>query len=361
MNSEVVKYLISPVKKSQLRITKQRKSNNRIVSGLLVSEDESESFQVIAGIPLLLPLGYPSEWAHPLYEILLGDEAIGIVTRFFEDDPKNLTTNLSNYIKYKLGRDGIVEAFEKHGKIPLEQRYKSLITIPENEKSTFTPSISKSDFTRGLYHAKAMTARASLERNKHKIANVDLLEYANKIADTNPKVLLELGCGACFGTQLVVEHYRIFERLFTIDVDFVCTKVADGLFTYRGEIHKIDPIVGSFWFLPFRDDSINAVFTRGGLNESREIDRVLQEVSRVLKPGGRFVCLERDEPNLPLPLFDDLGFSIDDKRFMASIARIYAGADKFCEMMISNDMKVVSVDKRKHLTGYDRILFVFEK
>lgn len=361
MNSEAVKYLISPIKKSQLRITKQRRSNNRIVSGILVSEDESESFRVTAGIPLLLPLGYPSEWAHPLYEILLGDEAIDIVTRFFRDDPENLITNLSTYIKDKLGREGIVEAFEKHGKISLEQRYKSLITIPENEKSIFTPSISKSDFTRGLNHAKLRTAKASLERMKPKIANVDLAEYTRKIADTNPKILLELGCGACFGTQLAVEYYRTFERLFTIDVDFVCTKVADGLFTYQGEIHKIDPIVGSFWFLPFRDDSIDAVFTRGGLNETREIDQVLQEVSRVLKPGGWFVCLERDEPNLPLPLFDDLGFSIDDKRFMASIARIYAGVDKFCEMIISNGMKVVSVDKRKHLTGYDRMLFVFEK
>lgn len=290
MNLEAIQYLVSPVKKSQLRLTKQRRSNNRIVSGFLVSEDESESFRVTAGIPLLLPMDYPSEWAHPLYEILLGDEAISVVTRFYNNDPENLMTNLSNYIRDRLGRNGIVEAFKKYGKMPIEQRYDSLIAIPENEKSTFAHNISKSDYFRGLYHARAAAAKAKLERNKHKLTDTDLVEYAKKIAETNPKILLELGCGACFGTQLVVENYRTFERFFTMDIDFVCTKVAEGLFTYQGEIHRIDPIVGSFWFLPFRDDSIDTVFTRGGLNESREIDRVLQEASRVLRPGGA-VCM----------------------------------------------------------------------
>jgi ubiquinone/menaquinone biosynthesis C-methylase UbiE len=81
----------------------------------------------------------------------------------------------------------------------------------------------------------------------------------------------------------VVDHYRSFERLFTIDIDFVCTKVAEGLYIYQGESHRIDPIVSSFWFLPFRGGSIDSVFTRGGLQESREVARVLQEVYRVLK------------------------------------------------------------------------------
>lgn len=361
MNSEAIPHLVSPVKKSPLHLVKPRKSKDRIVSGFLVNADETESFRVTAGIPLLLPFDYPSEWIHPVHEVLLGDEASKITSRFAEGGPEKFTVNLSSYIQKKLGRRGIIKAFEEYGNISVQQRYESFICILEEEKSVATLAISKRDFAKGLNHVRSRTAKARLERMRPNIGASHLSEYAGSIADTNPKILIELGCGSCFGTQAVVERFQSFERLFPIDIDFVCTKVAEGLYMYQGESHRIDPLVGSFWFLPFRNSSIDCVFTRNALRESREIVRVIQEVSRVLKLGGRFVCLEGSEPSLVLPLFDDLEFSISERRHLASTARLYAGVDNLCEMALSNGLKVISKKEIFPSKGVEKVLCVFEK
>jgi uncharacterized protein YbaR (Trm112 family) len=159
MNREAAPYLVSPIKKSPLQLVKQRKSKDRIVSGFLVSADKTESFRVTAGIPLLLPLNYPSEWAHPVYEVLLGNEAFNIVNRFWEaarkkGGPKKYEMDLSSYIEEKSGRHGVIKAFGEYGNLPVQQRYEFFICIPEAERSM-------------------------------------VLEYAKSVADMKPKIMLE--------------------------------------------------------------------------------------------------------------------------------------------------------------------------
>ncbi|KPJ95905.1 MAG: hypothetical protein AMJ55_02900 [Gammaproteobacteria bacterium SG8_15] len=48
--------------------------------------------------------------------------------------------------------------------------------------------------------------------------------------------------------------------------------------------------------LPFTDNSLDAAVCAFGIRNVTYVDRALQEIFRVLKPGGRFVCLEVSRP-----------------------------------------------------------------
>jgi len=64
-------------------------------------------------------------------------------------------------------------------------------------------------------------------------------------------------------------------------------------------------VVGDAARLPFANGSFDAVSCSHAMCElSPEVrDRALQEVSRVLRPGGRFVMMEHCEPSRPLVRF----------------------------------------------------------
>lgn len=52
--------------------------------------------------------------------------------------------------------------------------------------------------------------------------------------------------------------------------------------------------------LPFADDSFDAYTIAFGIRNVPRIDAALAEAYRVLKPGGRFLCLEFSEVDMPL-------------------------------------------------------------
>jgi demethylmenaquinone methyltransferase/2-methoxy-6-polyprenyl-1,4-benzoquinol methylase len=72
----------------------------------------------------------------------------------------------------------------------------------------------------------------------------------------------------------------------------------------RGIGDDVEWLVGDAEDLPVADASVDAVTTAFCIRNVTRIDRVLDEARRVLKPGGRFLCLEFSR--LVLPVFDRL-------------------------------------------------------
>jgi 2-methoxy-6-polyprenyl-1,4-benzoquinol methylase len=60
---------------------------------------------------------------------------------------------------------------------------------------------------------------------------------------------------------------------------------------------KIDWLQGDAEELPLDDASFTAYTIAFGIRNVTHIDRVLAEAYRVLKPGGRFMCLEFSQLN----------------------------------------------------------------
>ena len=74
----------------------------------------------------------------------------------------------------------------------------------------------------------------------------------------------------------------------------------------RGILQGINCVEGNAEALPFPDRSADLACIAFGLRNVTHIDRALREAARILKPGGRFFCLEFSPGVTPLlkPLVD---------------------------------------------------------
>lgn len=68
----------------------------------------------------------------------------------------------------------------------------------------------------------------------------------------------------------------------------------------KGWLNTFNWTTGNAESLPFPDNSFDVYTIAFGLRNVTHIDTALKEVTRVLKPGGRFFCLEFSHVNEPL-------------------------------------------------------------
>src|SRR5437773_7016122 len=79
-----------------------------------------------------------------------------------------------------------------------------------------------------------------------------------------------------------------------------------------GILWGIEWLAGDAEALPFADRSFDLYTTAFGLRNVTRLDRALAEARRVLKPGGRFLCLEFTPSVAPAlqPLYDFYSFQV---------------------------------------------------
>jgi demethylmenaquinone methyltransferase/2-methoxy-6-polyprenyl-1,4-benzoquinol methylase len=89
-----------------------------------------------------------------------------------------------------------------------------------------------------------------------------------------------------------------------------------------GVLAGIEWLCGDAEALPFADRSFDLYTIAFGLRNVTRIDRALAEARRVLRPGGRFLCLEFTPAVAPLlqPLYDIYSF-----QFLPLLGRIVTG------------------------------------
>jgi demethylmenaquinone methyltransferase/2-methoxy-6-polyprenyl-1,4-benzoquinol methylase len=93
-------------------------------------------------------------------------------------------------------------------------------------------------------------------------------------------------------------------------VDYNAEMIAAG--RARGLEPEIDWAVGDAQRLPLPDACANAYVISFGIRNVTDIPAALREARRVLKPGGRFLCLEFSRPPAPAlaRLYDAYSFKV---------------------------------------------------
>lgn len=137
----------------------------------------------------------------------------------------------------------------------------------------------------GIYRSESEPIREASRRTVEQMASkVSNQEASALVSDTR---VIDIGAGyggaarylaGTFGAPVValnlseVENERNRELIRSQNLD-----------------HLIGVVDGSFEDMPYPDDSFDLVWSQDALLHSGARERVLQEVDRVLKPGGRFV------------------------------------------------------------------------
>jgi demethylmenaquinone methyltransferase/2-methoxy-6-polyprenyl-1,4-benzoquinol methylase len=101
-------------------------------------------------------------------------------------------------------------------------------------------------------------------------------------------------------------------RVTVCDINEAMLRVGRDRAIDRGVLWNIEWLVGDAEALPVADRSVDAYTIAFGLRNVTHIERALAEARRVLKPGGRFLCLEFSRVAVPLlgELYDRYSFSV---------------------------------------------------
>jgi len=174
------------------------------------------------------------------------------------------------------------------------------------------------------------------------------------------RTLLDVGGG----TGDIAWRYR--ERdggpVIALDVnEAMLTRGRDRLID-RGMVKDIEWIVGDAENLPLADRSVDVVATAFCLRNVTDVPRAVAEAKRVLKPGGRFLCLEFSRVLVPVldRVYDAYSFKVlpllgelvandrDAYRYLAESIRRFPDQDAFAAILASAGLEQVKV---RNLSG----------
>ena len=91
-------------------------------------------------------------------------------------------------------------------------------------------------------------------------------------------------------TRILAWAHRQGARVFGVDISAPIVRLARAAFdTAGGSSCPLQSAVGDVRDLPFGDDSFDAIYSMGTIEHFDETVRAVEEMARVLKPGGRAI------------------------------------------------------------------------
>ena len=120
----------------------------------------------------------------------------------------------------------------------------------------------------------------------HRIWKRNLMSWMNPSKD---KILVDVACGTGDLGKLFLNLTDENCKIYCVDPNSgMISKGKEKLKTYK----NIDWLIAPAEKLPIKDSSCDYYTISFGLRNTKNLHKTLAEAHRVLKPGGRFLCLE---------------------------------------------------------------------
>ena len=120
----------------------------------------------------------------------------------------------------------------------------------------------------------------------HRIWKRDLMSWMNPSKD---KTLIDVACGTGDLGKLFLDLTNKNGKIFCVDPNK--GMVGEGKIKLNN-YKNISWVIAPAEKLPIKDSSCDYYTISFGLRNTRDLDKALSEAYRVLKPGGRYLCLE---------------------------------------------------------------------
>ncbi len=114
------------------------------------------------------------------------------------------------------------------------------------------------------------------------------------VAETNPASILDIATGT--GDLAIQMTGTGAEKIVGLDLSEGMLKVGRKKIAKKKLEAKIEMIQGDSENLPFEDNSFDAITVAFGVRNFENLEKGLEEIKRVLSPGGIFVVLETSVP-----------------------------------------------------------------
>ncbi|MFD2166760.1 malonyl-ACP O-methyltransferase BioC [Thalassotalea euphylliae] len=101
------------------------------------------------------------------------------------------------------------------------------------------------------------------------------------LPNKNDLTVIDLGCGTGFFSEILASRYQS-----VIGVD-ISNKMLN--FTRENRNKDLRLVAGDAYHLPFRDNSIDLIYSNLVIQWCDPLEHAVEEIMRVLKPGGTFV------------------------------------------------------------------------
>jgi len=191
---------------------------------------------------------------------------------------------------------------------------------------------------------------------------VHLRDYGKAVNHADNLDILELGTGAGMGTWAVASQLREGSVLISTDFDPMCIRNADGIARHLGLSDRVTGLLANFWRLPFADASVDAVCTHYALDEAREVPSILAEVSRVMKPGGRFILTARVNPwHRQRRFMEPFGIAPEECGALLQRARLQCGPAGLVEWAAQAGLSLLCRTDYTPEGSHARTIFILEK
>lgn len=191
------------------------------------------------------------------------------------------------------------------------------------------------------------------------------------VAETHPDDILDIATGTGDFAIMLAETKP--KRIVGLDISQGMLDVGIKKVKEKNLDKLIEMVLGDSENLPFDDNSFDAVTVGFGVRNFENLDKGLQEINRVLRPGGIFVVLETSQPDkFPfkqvykfhskyiIPLLGSL-FSKDKKayEYLPESAQAFPYGEAFNNILRRNEF--ISVQDFPLMFGAARIYKSFKK
>lgn len=114
------------------------------------------------------------------------------------------------------------------------------------------------------------------------------------VGKNHPKKILDIATGT--GDLAIMLSQLHPDKIIGLDISEGMLSVGKEKIAKAGLSEMIEMIVGDSENMPFEDASFDAITVSFGVRNFANLDKGLQEIKRLLKPGGTFVVLETSVP-----------------------------------------------------------------
>lgn len=167
---------------------------------------------------------------------------------------------------------------------------------PAGETASFgfrdVPADEKAGLVRGVFDSVASKYDVMNDLMSMGIHRLWKAEFVAALKPRAGEVIVDLAGGTGDIAERILDKSDQQARVMLTDINEAMVREGRDRFIDCGRIGQTEFIVGDAQNLPYPDSSVDAVTISFGIRNVTRIDQALVDIHRILKPGGRFYCLE---------------------------------------------------------------------